>query len=116
MQLSVLQKFNNPEILFGFGQIHSFLFKLKIYMRDCFTVNLMYAVYFCPPNKMICSVDMEMFAAFKLEKVFALKSLSPRHCLRAQLPSSACRLLAECCPDGVSKNKATTCSHWKILL
>lgn len=86
MQLSVLQKFNNPEILFGFGQIHSFLFELKIYMRDCFTVNLMYAVYFCPPNKMICSVDMETFATFKLEKVFALKSLSPRHCLRAQLP------------------------------
>lgn len=29
-----------PELLFGFGQIHSFLFKLKIYMRDCFTLNL----------------------------------------------------------------------------
>lgn len=85
-------------------------------MRDCFTVNLMDTVYFCPPNKMICSVDMETFATFKLEKVFALKSLSSRRRVRAQLPSSGCRELAECCPDAVSKNKATTCSHWKNLL
>lgn len=33
-------------ILFGFEQINYFLFKLKIYMRDCFTVNLMDTLIF----------------------------------------------------------------------
>lgn len=112
-----------PLILFDFEQIHSFF----IHNEDLHA-RLLYSnpdgyIYISVVlgGRSVRALQTKLFVLwtwrpFKLEKEFALKSLSPRHCLRAQLPSCGCREAAECCPDAVLDNTATTCSHWRNFL
>lgn len=114
-----------PGILFGFEQIHSFLFKLKICMRDCFTINLMDTLLFLlylveevymPSNQTYLFCEHGDLCHLWTGEGVCIKIPQSQALSQSTAPSSACRELAECCPDAVSKNMATTCSHWRNFL
>lgn len=82
-----------PGVLFGFEQIHSFLFKLKIYMRLLYTKPDGYTyISIALGGRSMHALQAKLFVLWiwrPLSLSNALKSSSTRHCLRAQLPSSA---------------------------